>query len=238
MVHTFSEASIIRVIEENEFVKRFFFQIPKEIPFHFNSGQFVILNLQMPDGLLKRSYSIASAPSHDQVIELCISLKPDGIATPFMHKNFYVGARVQISQALGKFHLMEPISKNICFICTGTGIAPLRSMLLSIYANSLSHRNIHLISGNKWEHTILYKTELEQLVEKHPEFNFIPVLSRENPGWKGRTGHIHEVYEEIFRDKQPTDFYLCGWSAMLKEARHRLEIMGYDKNSIHCETFN
>jgi ferredoxin-NADP reductase len=49
---------------------------------------------------------------------------------------------------------------------------------------------------------------------------------------------VHEVYEEIFADKRPATFYICGWSEMLKEARTRLENMGYDKKAVRFESYD
>jgi CDP-4-dehydro-6-deoxyglucose reductase len=46
------------------------------------------------------------------------------------------------------------------------------------------------------------------------------------------------VYEEIFADKRPAYFYMCGWSAMLKEARERLTNMGYAKDAIKFELYD
>ncbi|MBK8875038.1 MAG: hypothetical protein IPN13_14405 [Bacteroidetes bacterium] len=31
-------------------------------------------------------------------------------------------------------------------------------------------------------------------------------FSRENPGWTGRKGYVHVVYEELFADKRPAKF--------------------------------
>lgn len=95
-----------------------------------------------------------------------------------------------------------------------------------------------MIFGNRWEKDILYKKELEDLQLQKPEFKFIPVLSRSNEGWKGKNGYVHAVYEELFADNRPANFYICGWSEMLKEARYRLKEMGYDKNYIKFESYD
>jgi CDP-4-dehydro-6-deoxyglucose reductase len=75
-------------------------------------------------------------------------------------------------------------------------------------------------------------------MEKHPSFHFHPVLSRDNEGWTGRKGYVHSIYEEIFKERQPAYFYICGWADMLKEARHRLEVMGYDRKAIRFESYD
>jgi len=95
-----------------------------------------------------------------------------------------------------------------------------------------------MVFGNRWEKDILYRKEMEELEIKHPQFKFLPVLSRSNEGWTGKTGYVHAIYEEIFSDKRPALFYICGWADMLKEARTRLSEMGYDKKAIKFESYD
>ena len=95
-----------------------------------------------------------------------------------------------------------------------------------------------MVFGNRWEKDIIYRKEMEEIAAKNPSYNFIPVLSRENEGWTGKKGYVHAIYEEIFQDKRPAYFYICGWADMLKDARTRLEAMGYDKKSIRFESYD
>lgn len=238
MAYQFQEAKIIRIIDENDVVKRFFIQAPEHMEFRFKAGQFVMLDLPIDSKYTNRSYSIASAPSDDNIFELCIVLNPKGIGTPYMWENFREGSSVQISKVLGKFTLPEELDRDICFICTGTGIAPLRSQLLDILNRQVAHRNLYMVFGNRWTKDILYREEMEKLEEYHPEFRFIPILSRDNADWTGPKGYVHQVYEEIFSDRRSAYFYLCGWADMLKEARHRLETMGYDRKAIRFESYD
>jgi CDP-4-dehydro-6-deoxyglucose reductase len=35
----------------------------------------------------------------------------------------------------------------------------------------------------------------------------------------------------------PANFYLCGWKAMVDEARKRIVELGYDRKAIHLELY-
>lgn len=238
MAYEFYDATIANIIDENDVVKRFFIKVPEERPFTFKAGQFIMVDLPIESKYTNRSYSIASAPSTDNMFELCIVLNPKGMGTPYMWENYKVGATVKLSRVLGKFTLPDVIDRDVCFICTGTGIAPLRAMLHDIYNKGAAHKNIYMVFGNRWTKDVIYRKEMEDLQAKHPEFSFIPVLSRDNADWNGRKGYVHAIYEEIFADKRPAYFFICGWADMLKEARQRLEAMGYDKKSIKFESYD
>jgi CDP-4-dehydro-6-deoxyglucose reductase len=238
MAYQFQEATIVNIIDENDIVKRFFIKVPDEIPFTYKAGQFIMLDLPIEGKYTNRSYSIASAPSNDHLFELCIVLNPTGKGTTYMWENFKVGTTVKISKVLGKFVLPDPLDVDLCLVCTGTGVAPLRAMLVDLVNNTKPHKKIYMVFGNRWEKDIIYRKELEEMQAKHPEFEFHPVLSRENPGWSGHKGYVHDVYEEIFKDRREAYFYICGWKDMLNEARQRLDGMGYDKKHIHFESYD
>ncbi len=238
MSYTYDPCHIIKIISETDLVKRFFFKVPDEHPFNFKPGQFVMLHLPIESKYRNRSYSIASPPFGDNTFELAIVLNPKGLGTPYLWENAEIGSAIDVSKPLGKFILQEPIEEDICFIGTGTGIAPLRSMILHIINNNIPHKNIYLIFGNRWEKDILYFKEFQELAEAHKNFNFIPVLSRDNPSWTGKKGYVHEVYQEIFSDKRHATFYMCGWKDMLRDARLNIEKMGYDKKKIKFESYD
>lgn len=238
MAYQFQEATVVRIIDENDVVKRYFIKVPDEIPFSFKAGQFIMLDLPIDSKYTNRSYSIASAPTEDNIFELCIVLNPNGLGTPYIFENFKEGSKVMISKVLGKFTLPAEIDRDICFICTGTGIAPLRAQVVDIMNKKTPHQNLYMVFGNRWEKDILYRKEMEDLAAINPKFKFIPVLSRDNNGWTGKKGYVHPVYEEIFADKRPAYFYICGWADMLKEARQRIEALGYDKKCVRFESYD
>jgi ferredoxin-NADP reductase len=241
MAYEFFESEIIRVKDASDEVKRFFFRVPDSIPFKFKAGQFIMLNLPIPTRLTNRSYSIASAPSQepDHIFELCIKLNKQGIATPWLWENGVEGIKIPCTTPLGKFMLPETIDREICFIATGAGIAPLRSMIYDIYLRDIPHGEIHLVFGNRFQKDILYRDEFEKLAEKHPEFHFHPVLSRESaPSWNGETRYVHPLYKKLFDDNRRAFFYICGWGEMVKEAKNYLKTRGYAKEEIRFELYD
>lgn len=232
----FYNATVSRIIQESPTVNRYFIEVEGVASYDFVPGQFVMLDLPIRHEFTTRSYSIASAPNGTNEIELCIVIKEDGAGTPYIFNNVVVGSRLRVSPPQGRFVLNEPIEREICFISTGTGIAPLRSMAKHILGNSIPHRTIYMVFGNRTQADILYRQEMEEMAAHYPEFSFHPVLSRED--WAGAKGYVHPVYEELFADKRDAEFYICGWSDMVREAKNRLKAMGYTRKQINFELYD
>jgi len=224
---------------ENETLdtKRFLIKVPELDSFDFIPGQFVTLDLPIHEKPNKRwrSYSIASWPNGTNEFELLIVLNPSGLGTPYLFNEVSVGSEITFRGAQGVFTLHEPIEKDLYLICTGTGIAPFRSMVQHIHKNQLPCKNIYLIYGCRKKDNLMYFDELTALQTAMSSFHYIPTLSREE--WEGKSGYVHEVYEDLCKDTAPANFYLCGWRSMLDEAKERILQMGYDKKDIHQEIY-
>ncbi|HEX7457842.1 MAG TPA: FAD-dependent oxidoreductase, partial [Ginsengibacter sp.] len=168
--------------------------------------------------------------------------------TNYLFNEVNVGSELTIRGPQGVFTLPENIEKDLFFICTGTGIAPFRSMLNYIQLHNISHKKLYLIFGCRTKKDLLYHEELKALESRMESFTYMPTLSRE--GWdeqEGHTGYVHSLYEEICKKNneacedlenlKPVSFYLCGWKAMIDDARKRIAALGYDRKSVHLELY-
>ena len=241
MAYTFYESVVEHIIDETPNVKRYFIKVTGIPKFEFVAGQFVMLNLPIDSKITTRAYSIASAPSLDNVIELVIVLNEDGLGTPYLFDEINIGDKIPISQPLGKFIRPRPqgFDQDLVFICTGTGIAPFRSMVLDILNHKIPHKDIYLIKGCRKAKDVLYFNEMTALDKAEDSFHFIPVLSRESEQeWTGQTGYVHQVYENLFTRFDDKLFYLCGWKQMVMEARQKLQDLGVAKDNIRFELYD
>ena len=232
------QTGIVRRIETvNAATRSFFIELPAQPQFHFKAGQFVTLDLPIHEQKNRRwrSYSIASAPDDSNVIELLIVLLEGGAGTTYLFNQVEEGSELTLRGPHGMFTLPEHADHDIFLVCTGTGIAPFRSMMQYLYKHPSDHKNIHLVFGCRTQQDLLYAEELRELCEKVPNFHYHPTLSREE--WDGHKGYVHAIYEALCKDRQPAHFMLCGWKAMIDEAKKRILEMGYDKKAIHLELY-
>ena len=228
---------ITRIENETYNTKRFWIKVPEVESFDFKAGQFVTLDLPIHEKPNKRwrSYSIASWPDGTNEFELVIVLMEGGIGTKYLFNETKVESELTLRGPQGVFVLPDTIEKDLFFICTGTGIAPFRSMLHYITEHNIPHKKIYLVFGTRTKANLLYYDEMRHLATIIENFHYIPTLSREE--WEGRKGYVHEIYEELSKEKQAADFMLCGWKNMIDEAKKRILEMGYDKKCIHLELY-
>lgn len=228
---------VIRIEDETLTTKRYWIEVPELTAFDFIPGQFVTLDLPIHEKANKRwrSYSIASWPDGTNIFELVIVLDKLGAGTNYIFAEISVGSEFILRGPQGVFILKEPLDKDLFFICTGTGIAPFRSMINHIKNHNIPHQDINLIFGCRTKDTLLYYEEMKKMDESVEGFNYIPTLSREQ--WEGNTGYVHAIYESICQEKKPANFFLCGWRGMIDEAKKRIVDMGYDRKDIHVEIY-
>lgn len=238
---------VIKILDETYNTKRYFIKVDELDVFDFKPGQFVTLDLPIHEQKNKRwrSYSIASWPDGSNVFELLIVLLEGGLGTTYLFNEVHEGSELSFRGPQGVFVLPPVLEKDLFFICTGTGIAPFRSMLNYMQLHSIAHEKLYLIYGCRTQKDLLYYDEMKVLEQKLDHFTFMPTLSRED--WDGHSGYVHSLYEQICKQNneacedlsqlKPAQFYLCGWKAMIDDARQKITALGYDKKAIHLELY-
>ncbi len=232
---------VIKIIDETAHTKRFFIEVPELENFDFKPGQFITLDLPIHEKKNKRwrSYSIASAPDGSNVIELVIVKLVGGAGSTYLFDEVKLGSELTFRGPQGVFLLPEFIDKDLYLICTGTGVAPFRSMLHHINRCNIAHKNIYLVFGCRHSTDCLYGQELKALENDLSHYYYLPTFSREpEENILVRRGYVHEVYEEIAKkNNSEALFYLCGWKNMVDEAKAKILAMGYDRKAIHLELY-
>ena len=235
---------ITRIENETYNTRRFWISIPELERFDFIPGQFVTIDLPIHEKPNKRwrSYSIASWPDGTNVFELLIVLLDGGMGTTYLFNEVKEGSELTLRGPQGVFVLPENIDQDLYFICTGTGIAPFRSMVHYIQLHNVPHKDIYLLFGTRKKEDLLYLEEFRDLEKQVPGFHYLPTLSREK--WDGCCGYVHAIYENLVHEKMngqeqppPAKFYLCGWKNMVDEAKVRIQKLGYDRKAIHQELY-
>ncbi|MCX7843130.1 MAG: FAD-binding oxidoreductase [Clostridia bacterium] len=211
---------------------------PDEI--RFKAGQYVQLYTK-PYGKVKesvfRAYSMASPPSDNHAVELIIRKVPQGICTTYVHSHLSEGDEVTLSGPYGDFFLRDGAS-DLVFIAGGSGLAPIRSLVLDILQKGLE-KNMSFFFGAVSAKDLYYIDFFRELEERHSNFKFIPALSKPEPSdnWSGETGLITEVVDRYILDAQNKEAYLCGSPGMINACLNVLKKKGFADNAIFFDKF-
>ena len=228
------KAILIDVREIAPNVRHFVFEAPEVRDLAFTPGQFVSLTHSIEGKEITRPYSIASKPDGNR-FDLCLNLVEDGILSPWLF-TLELGAEIEITDPLGYFVVRNPL-RDAVSVATGTGIAPMRSMIEARIEQDEPPR-LTLIFGVRYEHGLLYRDEFEKLALEHPNFRFWPTLSRPEPSWTGRSGHVQPHLVEAVGERRAIDVYICGLKAMVDDVRAMLKAMGFDRKQIIYEKYD
>src|ERR1700712_2422359 len=172
MVQAWQTGKVIRIENATTATRRFWIELVSGEAFPFVPGQFVTLDLPIHEKPARRwrSYSIASWPDGTAVFELVIVLLDQGAGTHYLFNEISVGSTLSLRGPLGVFALPAVLEKTLFLICTGTGIAPFRSMVHHVVRHGIAHGDIHLIFGCRRFGDALYRKEMEELAAREPGF--------------------------------------------------------------------
>ncbi len=202
----------------------------------FLPGQFVAVLCPQAGKVIRRAYSIASPPYDKNGLELVIK-RVDGGAVTAWFWNLKPGDRFQVHGPYGKFILPDLVDFEPVFVATGTGIAPFRSMILSLLKNGHKGK-LSLVFGVRYEEAIPYHAEFTGLAARHPNFSYIPTLSRPTPAWKGETGYVQTKIEKLFVDPAGRRIYICGLGEMIRAVCDEAFRNGYAKEQVLFEKYD
>lgn len=206
-------------------------RLDKPKNFYFEAGQFIQVMAPAGEKHVFRSYSLSSVPT-DEYIELCVKLYDTGIAS----KLFQIsnpGDTLSFKGPAGRFTVQET-TKDLYFIATGVGLAPIMGMIRDELSNQKNTRKLHLIFGVRSEKDVFWTDRLKELEERYPNFTYSVTLSQPSEEWVGLHGR---VTEHIPEDTSGLQVYLCGSMDMIKAVHELLTIRGTDMKDIHFEIF-
>lgn len=230
-------AAVIAVLDATPTVKLIRLAPPAGKAPEFLPGQFITVFLKRGEELVKRQYSISSPPHIREYIELCVKRIDGGFASNYLC-NLRVGDTLLVQGPYGKFVLHEPLDHDPIFVATGTGVAPFMSMIQSLLHQNAS-REVWLFLGVRTEDEIIYRAEFEQLAREHPNFHFIPTLSRPKGGtWKGEVGYVQVQVPKHIASPEGKGIYICGLRAMVDQNRQLAAELGFPKERIFYEKYD
>lgn len=222
------------------------FDVPEQLKteFSFKQGQYLTLKAYINGEEVRRSYSICSAPS-DNELRVAIKEVAEGVFSTFANRVLKKGDVLEAMPPLG--HFFAPLSiaaqKHYVFFAAGSGITPVISNIKAVLMTEpLS--NCTLIYGNRHISSIIFKEEIEALKNRYlGRLQVFNVLSRERTESDLLHGRLNKAKIAQFFDKIPNllsadEFFSCGPIEMTEAVQEYLKAQGIEEDKLHFELFN
>ena len=180
MLQTFKTKLIHKErLSDSVYIFRFLCQEPDTLV--FEAGQYMILKIPQPDGMVKtRLYSILNTPDQRKSFDLLIKIIPGGLGSEYL-KTLQLGDEVIFDGPAGIFTLKEEErhkGRHKVFVATGTGIAPAHSMITAHLGHHPEEYFV-LLWGTPTKKEVYLVNEWKKLQKTYPNFKFAVFLSQE-----------------------------------------------------------
>lgn len=215
----------------NADVMQILLRLPPNNNFRYLSGQYIDV---IGAGGIRRSYSIANACQQGGKIELQIKKVTDGAMSNYWFSEAKAADLLRLDGPHGTFSFRKKSERNIVFLATGTGIAPVKSILEELDKNpSLAEsKSIHIYWGGRFEHDLYWRPDFSNIAT-----TFNPVVSRASDDWQGRRGHVQDALINDGIDLSDAIVYACGSPEMIESATSTLVSNGLKRNCFFSDAF-
>ena len=205
-------------------------RIPPNSNFRFNSGQYV----NIIKGNITRSYSIANCSNHKNKLEFFIKKYQNGLMSKYLFEEAKINDLLRIEGPIGTFFLRDSSYKDIVFLATGTGIAPIKSILQELEESSQEYqnKNFWVIVGARYQEDLIWKPNFKNL-----NIKYIPVLSRPENDWNGAQGYVQDVVLNQQINLDNTQVYACGSNDMINSAKELFFKNKLKENNFFSDAF-
>ena len=223
-----SKISIIEKLTDD--ILKIVLRIPPNSNFNFNSGQYV----NIIKGNLTRSYSIANSSNHKNQLEFFIKNYENGLMSEYFFKEAKINDLLRLEGPIGTFFLRDSNFKNIIFLATGTGIAPIKSILEGLENSHEQYQNkkFWVIVGARYQKDLFWEPDYNNL-----NIKYIPVLSRQVNEWNGENGYVQDIVLKQQIDLDKTQVYACGSNDMINSAKELLFKNNLKENNFFSDAF-
>lgn len=208
------------------------FRFPPTAKFDYLAGQYVDLNYKG----VTRSYSIANAKSDTKEVELHIRRVENGkMSALLFDSELKTNQLMRLQGPKGTFFVRDG-DKELVFVATGTGIAPVKAMVEDLI-NKGDRRKVHVYWGMRHKQDA-YSDDLEQLSRAYDHIQYTLVLSREDSASKSvHTGYVQDAVCKDFDSLESVDVYACGSLSMINSAKNVLIEKGLSKDAFFSDAF-
>ncbi|MBM3249695.1 MAG: oxidoreductase [Candidatus Omnitrophica bacterium] len=219
------EAVVEDIISETPTIKTFVFR-PKE-PFSFRTGQFIELTVP---GIGEAPFTPSSDPNITERFD--VTIMKVGRVTELLH-GITKGTTLGVRGPYGKGYPLDKFyGKDVLIVGGGVGLAPLRSLLFSLFAGIDKYNKVVLRYGSRTSGDIVYKEAIPEWAKKK-KVNLVTTVDVGDPSWKGNVGLVTTILKDLPVDLNNAVAIVCGPPIMMKFVTMKLLDLGFKPEQIY-----
>lgn len=190
----------------------------------FRAGQYLRVSF---DGV-ERSYSLANPPHKNTEAVLHVRKYASGMFSDHFLSRAEPGNVVQVELPFGDVALDLEASEPLMMLATGTGFAPVKSIVESLVHLQVV-RPVHLFWGGRDESDLYMRDIVREWESRFSWFRFTPVVSRPAVDWTGEVGWVQNVAVLDYPEMSESTVFACGNHDMVSGARDVFENAGVQR---------
>jgi len=231
--------TVTEIHQETPRAKTFTIALPLWTAHH--AGQHYDIRLTAPDGYqAQRSYSIASEPERQGLVELTVERIDDGEVSPYLHDVVQPKDQIELRGPIGGYFVWDVgLGGPLLLVGGGSGVVPLMAMIRHRVAAGSSIQT-RLLYSVRSPDDVLYPDELQMLQDHREGVDVIYTYTRQAPGgWTGYRRRIDramlkEITSQMEAGLRP---YVCGPTLLVEAAANNLVELGIPADRIRTERF-
>jgi len=198
----------------------------KMAAFSFQPGQVGQLSVF---GVGESTFVINSPPTRMEFLQF--SVMRAGEVTASLH-GLDAGDKIGVRAPLGNWFPYEEMKgKDIVFVGGGIGMAPLRTLLLSMLDNRADYGAIRLLYGARSPEDMAFQADLSDWISRK-DLDTVLTIDREAPNWEHKVGLIPKVLREMAPSPKNCVAVTCGPPIMIKFTLQALKELGFEDEQI------
>ncbi len=218
----FQPATVGRVQPVSDELFELSLEVPQSVAHSFTTpGQYHLLEV---DGMEPKPFAIASAPGtrHFEYLVRRGFGVADALASP--------GVQVRAGNAEGPgFPLEASRGRDLLLVATGTGVAPMRSVLQVVRARRSEWGRVVFVLGGRHPHDFGWQAEWPRWEADGVEVRRSALAG--GPGWSGPVGNALDLLPESGLEK--ASVFLVGTDQLVAEVKETLAHRGVDPRHVH-----
>lgn len=207
-------------------------------------GQHLTVVAEVDGTTLARSYSLTSVPGLDDALAVVVKRTPGGRLSNALNDRVRAGSTLAVLPPAGRFTL-EPDPgqrRHVVLFAAGSGITPVYAI-----ARAVLHREplsrVSLVYANVGRDDIIFRDELDRLVERHPgRLDLTHLLERADGVPAALTGRLtpdraRSLVLASVPEPAAAHCFVCGPEPFMDAAVAALRGLGVPDDRVRVERF-